>query len=88
MKLDSEEIHSPLFTPPTQYSILWLVFSVVLAAVSMLCKEQGITVLAVCLAYDLFVASGKDFMEFFVILKRAMAVLLTKKNDDSKKRLT
>jgi len=30
--------------------------SVVLVAVAMLCKEQGITVIGVCCAYDLFIA--------------------------------
>ena len=30
--------------------------SVVLVAVAMLCKEQGITVIGVCCAYDVFIA--------------------------------
>ena len=52
----------------------------------MLCKEQGITVLGVCLAYDLFIACGRDLWEFFAILKQAVTVL-TKENA-SKNRLT
>ena len=66
--------------------MLWLVSSVFLGAVSMLCKEQGITVLGVCLAYDLFIACGRDLWEFFAILKQAVTVL-TKENA-SKNRLT
>ena len=33
-----------------------LMLSVVLVAVAMLCKEQGITVIGVCCAYDVFIA--------------------------------
>lgn len=40
------------------YIIEWLMLacSVLLATVSMLCKEQGITVVAVCCVYELFFA--------------------------------
>ena len=37
------------------FSPLWLIFTVCLAVVSMLCKEQGIVALGVCLAYDILV---------------------------------
>ena len=70
---------------PTQFSWFWLVCSILLASVSMLCKEQGVTVLGVCLAYDLFVACGKDLWEFFAVLKQA-AVDVWTKDDASKKR--
>lgn len=73
-------------TPPTRYSALCLVCSVFLAAVSMLCKEQGITVLAVCVAYDLFVASGKNLSQFSAALKEAVVVVLVTKENASKKR--
>ena len=36
-------------------SMLWLPISMTLATVALLCKEQGITVLGVCLLYDLFI---------------------------------
>ena len=55
----------------------------------MLCKEQGITVLGVCVAYDLFVACGKDLWEFFVILKQAVEAVMDmgwSREDVSKKR--
>ena len=80
--LNSEQLQH---TAPTQFSWLWLTCSVLLAAVSMLCKEQGITVLGVCLAYDLFVACGKDLWEFFVVLKQAV-VDMWSREDASKKR--
>ena len=35
----------------------WRVTSVSLATVSMLCKEQGITVLAICIFYELLLKS-------------------------------
>ena len=52
----------------------------------MLCKEQGITVLGVCVAYDLFVACGKDIWEFFVILKQAAVDMGWSRENASKKR--
>ena len=33
----------------------YLVLTVILTAIAMLCKEQGITVLAVCAAFEIFV---------------------------------
>ena len=81
--LNSEQLQH---TAPIQFSLLWLACSVLLATVSMLCKEQGITVLGVCLAYDLFVACGKDLWEFFVVLKQAV-VDAWSREDTSKKRL-
>ena len=71
---------------PTHFSWLWLMCSILLAAISMLCKEQGITVLGVCIAYDLFVACGKDLWEFFVILKQAVVDMGWSREDVSKKR--
>lgn len=71
---------------PTNFSWLWLMCSILLAAISMLCKEQGITVLGVCIAYDLFVACGKDVWEFFVILKQAVVDMGWSREDISKKR--
>ena len=74
---------------PTHFSWLWLMCSILLAAISMLCKEQGITVLGVCIAYDLFVACGKDVWEFFIILKQAVEAVMDmgwSREDASKKR--
>jgi hypothetical protein len=85
--LNSEQLQHII--PLTHFSWLWLMCSILLAAVSMLCKEQGITVLGVCLAYDLFVACGKDIWGFFVILKQAAAavdVRSTNREDASSKK--
>ena len=44
--------------------------SVVLAGLAMLCKEQGLTVLAVSAVYDVFVASHCPVASIFSILSR------------------
>jgi len=38
--------------------VVWskLVLSIMLVAMAMLCKEQGITVIGVCCVYDVFIA--------------------------------
>ena len=47
----------------------YLVASVALTAVSMLSKEQGITVLGVCATYDIFLHSRISVMQLPIILK-------------------
>eukprot|EP00057_Strongylocentrotus_purpuratus_P016302 XP_011670776.1 PREDICTED: transmembrane and TPR repeat-containing protein 4 [Strongylocentrotus purpuratus] len=42
------------------YSYLCLVLSMVLCAVAMLCKEQGITVIGICSVYDIIINCGID----------------------------
>ena len=64
-------------TPSTHYSLPWLICSVLLGAVSMLYKEQGITVLGVCVCYDLFITSGMDVWEICTAFKLAAKVLIT-----------
>ena len=80
--LDLEQLQH---TAPTHFSWLWLICSILFAVVSMLCKEQGITVLGICLAYDLFVACGKDLWGFFVILKQVVDGVWSRE-DASRKR--
>ncbi|XP_075910199.1 protein O-mannosyl-transferase TMTC4 isoform X2 [Petromyzon marinus] len=41
-------------------SATWIVLSVTLSAVATLCKEQGVTVIALCSAYDAIAVSGID----------------------------
>lgn len=53
-----------------QTSFLYLICSIVLCIVSTLCKEQGITVVAVCCVYDLFVAHQVDIGDLIEALKR------------------
>lgn len=43
--------------PPPLNSVLWLTFAVGFSVLSLISKEQGITVLGVCLAYDVFIAA-------------------------------
>ncbi|XP_014681388.1 PREDICTED: transmembrane and TPR repeat-containing protein 4-like [Priapulus caudatus] len=47
--------------PPT-YSVFWLLLSVTFSFLSMLSKEQGITVIGVCAAYDVIVVCRVDFL--------------------------
>ncbi|XP_064795437.1 protein O-mannosyl-transferase TMTC2 [Oncorhynchus masou masou] len=59
---------------------MWLLGSLVCAASSMLWKEQGVTVLAVSAAYDLFVFQRLRFRQAVVVLlgkKRNTTVLLS-----------
>lgn len=49
-------------------SLTGCLFSLLLAGLSMLCKEQGITVLAVCAVYDVFVSSRCQLNYIFSIL--------------------
>ncbi|XP_064394194.1 protein O-mannosyl-transferase Tmtc2-like isoform X2 [Halichondria panicea] len=48
---------------PSTHSWLRLCLSICLAVSSMLCKEQGVTVLGVCLVYDLFVVCQLDLVD-------------------------
>lgn len=73
-------------TPFTGYSLPWLICSVLLGAVSMLYKEQGITVLGVCVCYDLFVASSVDVWGFCATLKLAAKMLMTTADNDAPKK--
>lgn len=52
---------------------IYLIGSIVLCGVSTLCKEQGITVVAVCCVYDLFIAHRVDVTELLESLKQIMS---------------
>ena len=52
----------------------------------MLYKEQGITVLGVCVCYDLFVASSVDVWGFCATLKLAAKMLMTTADNDAPKK--
>ncbi|CAH1245593.1 TMTC4, partial [Branchiostoma lanceolatum] len=45
---------------PESFSVRWLAASVVLCAASVLCKEQGITAIGVCSAYDILILCQID----------------------------
>ena len=51
-------------------SARYLIVSILLCIVSALCKEQGITVVALCCTYDIFIADKMDLFEWISFLKR------------------
>ncbi|XP_029460365.1 protein O-mannosyl-transferase TMTC4 isoform X1 [Rhinatrema bivittatum] len=51
-----------------QFSILWILTSVLLGAVAMLCKEQGITVLGLNAVFDAFVICKLNLLRLFQML--------------------
>ncbi|CAL4135362.1 unnamed protein product, partial [Meganyctiphanes norvegica] len=62
----SIQVHSPRGVRVSTRWI-WLLTSVILATTAMLCKEQGITVIALCLVYELFVVqkvNGYEMLQF------------------------
>ncbi|XP_055928422.1 protein O-mannosyl-transferase TMTC4-like [Argiope bruennichi] len=46
-------------------SFLWLFWSIVLAGLAMLCKEQGITVIGVCYVYDIIIVCKLDLQDIY-----------------------
>ena len=50
--------------------LICLPLTILLSVVAMLCKEQGITILAVCMLYDMFVCTGLHLqMRFRTLFK-------------------
>ncbi|XP_019639051.1 PREDICTED: transmembrane and TPR repeat-containing protein 4-like [Branchiostoma belcheri] len=56
---------------PESFSVGWLAASVVLCAASVLCKEQGITAIGVCSAYDILILCQIDPKVFLAKLLAA-----------------
>ncbi|KAI8503879.1 Protein O-mannosyl-transferase tmtc4 [Branchiostoma belcheri] len=56
---------------PESFSVSWLSASVVLCAASVLCKEQGITAIGVCSAYDILILCQIDPKVFLAKLLAA-----------------
>ncbi|KAI0240289.1 Protein O-mannosyl-transferase TMTC4 [Lamellibrachia satsuma] len=54
---------SSLVLPRQPFSLPWLLISMLLCAVAVLCKEQGITVLGVCSAYDILIVRRLDVIQ-------------------------
>ncbi|VDI71048.1 Hypothetical predicted protein, partial [Mytilus galloprovincialis] len=48
---------------PSTASILWLIVSMLLCALSVMCKEQGITVIGIISAYDILIICKIDLLE-------------------------
>lgn len=59
-------------TPVKRYSYMWLSLAILFGGVAMLCKEQGVTVLGVCLVYDIIVVNNFDLKEFLALFGRLL----------------
>ncbi|EDO43484.1 predicted protein [Nematostella vectensis] len=68
---------------PIQSSLNYLLLSVVLCAVAMLCKEQGITALGICCAYDLIIVCKVDIVRVLQNAFRKKKPLPTEQEDIS-----
>lgn len=60
--IDDESLYRP-----SSASILWLIVSMLLCAVSVMCKEQGITVIGIISAYDILIICKIDLLEIIGI---------------------
>ncbi|XP_014787352.1 protein O-mannosyl-transferase TMTC4 [Octopus bimaculoides] len=54
---------------PANFSWLWFTGSIIFMASSMLCKEQGITVIGICSAYDIIIVCRIDPLHFISLIK-------------------
>ena len=64
--------HSARQTTHSLTELFWISLTVLLSFVSMLCKEQGITVLGVCAAYEVLVANRLDWRKTLSVLAKLM----------------
>lgn len=60
--------HATLHRPET-FSMAWFCLSVVFCGLSVLCKEQGITVIGICSAYDIIVICQVDILRLLRLKK-------------------
>lgn len=60
--------HATLYRPET-FSMAWFCLSVVFCGLSVLCKEQGITVIGICSAYDIIVICQVDILRLLRLKK-------------------
>lgn len=60
--------HATLHRPET-FSMAWFCLSVVFCGLSVLCKEQGITVIGICSAYDIIVICQVDVLRLLRLKK-------------------
>ncbi|TRY82465.1 hypothetical protein DNTS_032809 [Danionella cerebrum] len=57
-----------------KFSLLWIFGSILLCAVAMLCKEQGITVLGVNAAYDLLMVCNLNVYELLLTKRKSFHI--------------
>lgn len=60
--------HATLYRPE-MFSMAWFCLSVVFCGLSVLCKEQGITVIGICSAYDIIVICQVDVLRLLRLKK-------------------
>ena len=67
---------------------LWVLLSMVFATFSMLTKEQGITVIGVCLLYDVIVVSRIRMKDFYLSMKKVEPIACTVQGNNTIKQQT
>ncbi|XP_053391132.1 protein O-mannosyl-transferase TMTC4-like [Mercenaria mercenaria] len=55
---------------PTSFSMQYMLASMLLCGLSVFCKEQGLTVIGICSAYDIIVVCGVDILELVGLRRR------------------
>ncbi|KAL4219888.1 Protein O-mannosyl-transferase tmtc4 [Mactra antiquata] len=69
LDLHEKENHQIIYRPDS-FSLQYIICSMVLCALSVFCKEQGITVIGVCSVYDVIVICGVDLLEVIGLRKK------------------
>ena len=64
---------SPLFVPRSTAGLKWVCLSLIMCFCSVLSKEQGITAVAVCLTYDVFIARNVSHYNLLMQTKFVMS---------------
>ncbi|XP_052784495.1 protein O-mannosyl-transferase TMTC4-like [Mya arenaria] len=59
-----------IISRPEGFSIVWLLASMCLCMLSVFCKEQGITVIGICSAYDIVVLCGVDLLDLIGLRRK------------------
>ena len=75
VKRKPHPLATPHAPPPPVRSALLMGMTVTFAALSMLSKEQGVTVLAACMAYDIFIASQMTLVHLVRVVKKTNSLL-------------
>ena len=60
---------------PTSHSRTWIAVSITFCLLALLSKEQGLTIIAVCMAYDVLYICNIDQTDLMILLKNPSAIL-------------
>jgi hypothetical protein len=60
---------------PGSHSWTWIVISIILCVLSLLSKEQGVTVIAVCVVYDVLYVCNIQQKDVMIIVRNPLIVL-------------